>query len=575
MTKSKKIVFVHAGMRAYRNKLFNLLSKNLNLKYLFYVGKKQASKYKKEWEKDSKKWDYKIMFPIKNLGYTYITPQLFWEVNGYDTVVTSDLSSFATHLTFLRTRFSRKKFVVWGENWEWPEFFAARVIMPYVRLILRRCDSCIVAGSKAKEFFVENGANPDKVFIAPNCGEKIDKSNIDRKFQKNLKSKIGKRKVVLYLSRIVPYKGLDYLIKAFAKLNRKDLFLLIGGPGEPEYEKKCRELAKKLNIKNISFEGRIPHNKIANYYDLCDVFVLPSTFRKQDPVSSEAWGLVVNELLPFNKAIVSTTAVAAAFDLIENGKNGFRVKEKSVNELSKAISKALKLKKSTISKVNKEKMNEFTYEKQFLGFKVGIDYAIRNKTPLSSKLILALSKHIWSRFEKINLSLKYKCKVKDVKKGKGLYNKFILDGMLVKKNNFLTKWHLKKLCRVQNRTAPTFTERLSYIKKLMKDSYFMNNTCVLKIEDNMLFYNYLSNTKDVEEIKKSLSKKAKAKIYGNIKKFVYFLKKKGFFTTELYIHNILYDKGKLYFIDLEGINKYDAKKHDIKQSLERIKRELK
>ncbi|MBI2105986.1 glycosyltransferase family 4 protein [Candidatus Woesearchaeota archaeon] len=159
------------------------------------------------------------------------------------------------------------------------------------------------------------------------------------------------------------YKGLDILVKAFAKLEkeRNDVFLLICGDGPFKVE--IKKLIQELNIKNIHFEDKIisPYEK-GFYYSICDVFVLPSTFRDYD---ADCWGVVLNEAMSLGKPVISTDATGGAHDLIKQGINGFMVKEKDIEGLYNSLRKILSDKrlKEKMGKESKKIIeNNFTYE---------------------------------------------------------------------------------------------------------------------------------------------------------------------------------------------------------------------
>ena len=85
----------------------------------------------------------------------------------------------------------------------------------------------------------------------------------------------------------------------------------------------------------------------------------------------EVWGLVVNEAMSLGKPVITTYAVGSSFDLIENGVNGFMVKEKDIQELASKINLLLsdnnlrkKMGDSSKSKIEKY----FSYKKEVEGF---------------------------------------------------------------------------------------------------------------------------------------------------------------------------------------------------------------
>jgi glycosyltransferase involved in cell wall biosynthesis len=64
----------------------------------------------------------------------------------------------------------------------------------------------------------------------------------------------------------------------------------------------------------VLFLGFRNQTELPAYYDLCDIFVLPSTF--------ETWGLVVNEAMNAAKPVIVSDLVGAGIDLVKTGENG-------------------------------------------------------------------------------------------------------------------------------------------------------------------------------------------------------------------------------------------------------------
>lgn len=108
------------------------------------------------------------------------------------------------------------------------------------------------------------------------------------------------RKRLLTVARLIPRKGISYLIEALAKLKTKrDDFVLdvIGdGPNRTEYEK----LVRKAGLSDlVCFHGFLKHkSEIAEFMRSCDFFVLPSLF--------ETFGVVLIEALACGKPVIAT-----------------------------------------------------------------------------------------------------------------------------------------------------------------------------------------------------------------------------------------------------------------------------
>lgn len=336
LKKEPKIFLIQNFFLNNRNPLFKKLSKKYDITFLMSreTQRTDSNFYQLDYRKIPGGLKYKILchstyFSEYSISWNLIPFLLF---NKYDIVISIDPHVSETYLAFLISKLKRKKFIIWSETFDWPRAARSKIVEPMIRLISKYADAYIVSGIKAKEYFIRRGTKPNKIFIASNAVLKYKVEEKDTLL--NLKGK----KVILYLSRIVPYKGLDYLVKAFAKLEKevKDVVLLIGGTGS--FEEEVKELSKKLSIKNIHFLGRVNENKIGFYYSICDVFVLPSTFRDHD---AECWGLVLSEAMAFGKPVISTDAVGGAYDLIKNGVNGFRIKHDNVEELYAALKKIL------------------------------------------------------------------------------------------------------------------------------------------------------------------------------------------------------------------------------------------
>jgi azurin len=103
----------------------------------------------------------------------------------------------------------------------------------------------------------------------------------------------------------------------------------------------------------------------------------------------------------------------------------------------------------------------------------------------------------------------------------------------------------------------------------MKFRYFKEMTTIEEVNKNYLVYRFIDKAKTAEEIKYD-----SFKLYREIKRFVLFLKEKGYFSEEIMLHNILITKDGIKFIDLDGIVKYNKNKHDIQKTLKKIKDEI-
>ena len=86
------------------------------------------------------------------------------------------------------------------------------------------------------------------------------------------------------------FKGIEYLLKSFAEINREDVRLVVVGDGNlKEY---YMDIAKKEGVEGKTiFTGRVSNEDLPKYYAASDLIVLPSV------TMGEAFGMVLIEAM--------------------------------------------------------------------------------------------------------------------------------------------------------------------------------------------------------------------------------------------------------------------------------------
>jgi len=119
------------------------------------------------------------------------------------------------------------------------------------------------------------------------------------------------------------FKGLDYLLRAFSKINRQDVRLLIVGDGD--LKDSYVTLAKKLGIYSRTiFTGRV--QDVTAYYAAADLLVLPSIDM------SEAFGLVLVEAMASGKPVIASN-LPGVRTVVDDRYNGLLVDPKNIDDL--------------------------------------------------------------------------------------------------------------------------------------------------------------------------------------------------------------------------------------------------
>ena len=137
----------------------------------------------------------------------------------------------------------------------------------------------------------------------------------------------GKRKIV-YVGRLVQYKGVQYLIDAMAEVDA-DLYIVGDGPMREELERRADAYRDK-----IRFLGALGHEKLAEVYSAADVCCFPS-FRDEDG-AEEGRPTTIMEAMACGRPIV-TCPTGGIVDTIHDGVNGIMAREKDAHDLATKI----------------------------------------------------------------------------------------------------------------------------------------------------------------------------------------------------------------------------------------------
>lgn len=138
---------------------------------------------------------------------------------------------------------------------------------------------------------------------------------------------IGK-KVVLFVGRLDPEKNIDSLIKAFIKISQVNSVLVIVGSGSKEEELK----KTTTGTNNIIFTGRLEGDEVYAWYNIANIFILPSLL--------EPFGAVTAEALSGGcYCLVSNKAGSQC--LIQDHVNGRLIEPSNIDDISFKIMEAL------------------------------------------------------------------------------------------------------------------------------------------------------------------------------------------------------------------------------------------
>jgi D-inositol-3-phosphate glycosyltransferase len=197
------------------------------------------------------------------------------------------------------------------------------------RELIRDCHRVIASTEREKEALLHYyGASPEKIGVVP-CG--VNRELFQPIDQRLARQELGWRddKIILFVGRIDPLKGIDRLLEAVACLpdTRGLRLMIVGGDGQSESEiERLHQLARALGIQDlVTFLGLIKHERMPYFYSAADVCVVPSYY--------ESFGLVALESLACGTPVV-TTDVGDLRKIIRPGETGYVVASASPTELA-------------------------------------------------------------------------------------------------------------------------------------------------------------------------------------------------------------------------------------------------
>lgn len=168
------------------------------------------------------------------------------------------------------------------------------------------------------------------VYICPNGIPEIKISD----------KKISKNKILnlLFLSNLIESKGVFVLLDALAILNKRGLEFecnFVGGEGDislNEFNKRVRDLNL---LSKVFYKGKKYGKEKELFFLKSDIFVFPTFY------SNECFPLVLLEALKYGIPII-TTNEGAILEIMEDGKFGFLVEKKNIEDLANKIELLIK-----------------------------------------------------------------------------------------------------------------------------------------------------------------------------------------------------------------------------------------
>jgi glycosyltransferase involved in cell wall biosynthesis len=310
------------------------------------------------WDTDNTKGYTFSILPVKN-KYYWLYKKLKSE--KYDLIITCGYFKAAYIFSIIVGKLFSKKNSIRVDTVEYNNVSGYKKLQKrgLYKLLGLFIDHYFVASSLTKNFLIANKVEERNIsFFGYVIETEVFKnaSNLHEAEKYSLREELNipnNCNILLCVSKHNQREAPFDTIEAFAKLNRKDLHLLLigDGPMHTALQQRIRELGIE---DSVALPGYISYTLLPKYYGLASVFIHDS--------HDEPWGVSVHEAIASGLPVVASDRVGAAIDQIINGSNGFIFKHGDVAELTKCIKEVLLLSKEIILDSNQRVLNQFTYE---------------------------------------------------------------------------------------------------------------------------------------------------------------------------------------------------------------------
>lgn len=136
------------------------------------------------------------------------------------------------------------------------------------------------------------------------------------------------KRIILTTARFAPEKGLQYILNAVAQL--PNVHLVMVGPGNSI---ELKALIRQMGLtERVDIIGEVDPIKIADYYNACDIFVLPSL--------REGLGFSSAEAMACKKPVIASNTGGIP-EIVINNKTGILVEPGNAEEIRAAIQRLM------------------------------------------------------------------------------------------------------------------------------------------------------------------------------------------------------------------------------------------
>lgn len=287
-------------------------------------------------EDNAQKFKIIRLKPFLKIGNASVLPQLFWRLKNFDVIILHYPFYGASEFVML------KKILFWkktkliihyhmdnqAKGIKGEIFNLYRILFLPILVRMAKIITCAsldyVKHSNLSEYYLNNKKKFRQVLFGVDLNQFVT-------YQDHINEQ-RKEKVILFvggLDKAHYFKGLKNLLKALKEIKKENNFknIKLNIVGRGNLMDFYKHLAKDFHLeKEVNFYDQVDDTKLVDFYNYCDVLVLPSINK------SEAFGLVLLEAMACTKPIIASN-LPGVRSVFKNGKHGLLVKPGNVKDL--------------------------------------------------------------------------------------------------------------------------------------------------------------------------------------------------------------------------------------------------
>jgi phosphatidylinositol alpha-1,6-mannosyltransferase len=239
-------------------------------------------------------------------------------------------------VALLVKQFFKVPYCVYVYGGETAKYEKYKVVIPLLRLILKKSEKIVVNSKFTHQEFLGYGIGAERlVKITPGVDVEVFRPDLE---VDDLKAKYGlaDKKVLLTVARLSERKGHDMVIRALPQVIKRvpqATYIIVG---EGPQEDTLRKLVHSEKLQSyVLFTGFVPEVDLPRYYALCDVFVMPNR-ETQGEETFEGFGTSFIEAGACGKPVIGGRSGGVS-DAVEDGVTGVLVNPRNAGEIAHAL----------------------------------------------------------------------------------------------------------------------------------------------------------------------------------------------------------------------------------------------